>query len=189
MTNNPFSREYAEQKYNNLQAVEQEVIDLMGTPQLVTFRLTGRPNSTEGQNDSDYLDRLMLSAPAITDALNHITDGWDDVRWSVIAEEGGLPVWYLNVYVDSDLGRYDFMRVIHRHVSYSPVAFRKDHDLDNSITIRNIGGSNPLVESETLLPLRKVNSIAGSETVADVPIITEISFESRGTSQPTSLRS
>jgi hypothetical protein len=166
---NPFSREYAESCYEQLQTVEQEVIEDIERPQLVTFRLTGRPNSTEGNDDSDYLDRLMLSAPAITDALNHITDGWDDVRWSVIAEEGDIPVWYLNVYVNSDLGRYDFMRVIHRHVSHSPVAFRQDHDLDDSITIRNIGGSNPLAESETLLPLRKVNSIAGSEAVADVP--------------------
>lgn len=140
----------------------------MGRPQIVTFRLTGRPNSTKGDDDSTFLNRLMMSGPAVTDAINSICDGYEEIRWSTIAEEGGIPVWYLNVYVNGSLGRYDFMRVIYRHVSHSPVAFRQDHDLDDSIIIRNIGGSNPLVESETLLPVRNVHQ--ASDNPSEAPI-------------------
>lgn len=168
MNDNQFSEQYAESCYNQLQTVEQEVIDSMGTPELVTFRLTGRPNDMSGEDDSDFLDRLMMSAPAINDALNHILMGWYDVRWSVIGQEDGLPVWYLNVYVSNSLGRYDFMRVVHRHVSHSPVAFRQDHDYDTAITIRNIGGSNPLVESETLLPVEDIDKAIESPSEAPI---------------------
>ncbi|WP_152420446.1 hypothetical protein [Halococcus thailandensis] len=126
-------------------------------------------NNAEGRReDSEFLDQLMMSAPAINDALNHVLIGWKELRWSVIGQEDGIPVWYLCAYMDSSLGRYDLMRVIHRHVSHSPVAFRQDHDLEDSITIRNVGGESPLIESETLLPLRNLHQ--GLDNPSEAPI-------------------
>lgn len=168
MNDDPFSEQYAESCYEQLQTVEREVTDDIQRPQLVVFRLTGRPRTMDDEEDSEFLDRLLMSAPAINDALNSVTLGFKEIRWSVIGQEDGMPVWYLAAYMDGSLGRYDFMRVIHRHIDHSPVAFKQDHDIDDSITIRNIGGSNPLIDSETLLSVREIYEASDSPSEAPI---------------------